>query len=248
MQLIFLFDPSQDRDRVSNAWLIDLHRLKPPRKRCVLLDVFAILIQSCGPNAVQFTARQSRFDQVCRVHCAITFASTHQSVHLVDEQQDFTCSNGHLIEYSLEPLFKFTPIFSTSNQRPHIKRQQSFVAQAFRHVTIDNSERHAFCNRRFTHAGFPYQNRVVLGAPRQHLHGAPYLFVTTNDGVNLALSCPLCEILRVFLQRLIAVFGTCAVSGLPLANIVYRLIELLCRHRPCIQSILCLGLHHAKRH
>jgi hypothetical protein len=68
-------------------------------------------------------------------------------------------------------------------------------------------------NRRHADAGFTDQHRVVLGAPGQDLHRAPDLFVAPDDRVDLALLGRLGQVARVFLQRVIALFGAGAVGG-----------------------------------
>ena len=86
VQLVFLLDPTQDRDGIGDAWLFDLDRLKAPSKGGIFFDIFAILIQRGRSDAVQFAAGQSRFDQIGRVHRTIAFARADKRVHLIDEQ------------------------------------------------------------------------------------------------------------------------------------------------------------------
>ena len=68
VDLVFFFQPPQDRDRVLHIRLADEYRLETPRQRRVLLDMLAVFVERRRPDAVQFTARQRRLEHVGRVH------------------------------------------------------------------------------------------------------------------------------------------------------------------------------------
>jgi hypothetical protein len=53
---------------------------------------------------------------------------------------------------------------------------------------LDDPLGQAFHNGGFSHARFANQHRIIFGAPRKHLHYAPYLFVAPYDRVQLAFS------------------------------------------------------------
>ena len=88
MDLVFLLDAAQDRDRVLDRRLADEDGLEAPRQRRVLLDMFAVFVERGGADAMQFAARQRRLQQVGGVHRAVRLAGADQRVHLVDEQDD----------------------------------------------------------------------------------------------------------------------------------------------------------------
>jgi hypothetical protein len=79
-------------------------------------------------------------------------------------------------------------ILRAGNQRAHVERHQLLVAQAFRHVAVDDAQGKAFGDGRLADAGLTDQNRVVLGAPRQHLDRAADFFVAADHRVELALA------------------------------------------------------------
>ena len=60
-------------------------RLEPARQERRPFRRACVFIQSRRADAVQFTARQRRFDQVRRIHRAVRFAGPDQRVHFVDE-------------------------------------------------------------------------------------------------------------------------------------------------------------------
>ena len=248
VQLVLFLNAAQDRNGVFDGGFFHHHRLEPPRKRRVLFDIFAVLIQRCRADAVQLAPRQRGFDQVGCIHCAFGFPGTDQGVHLVDEKDDLARGGGHFRQHRFQPFFEFTTVLRPCNQRAHVQRHQLLVAQAFGHIAIDDAQRKSFGNRRLADAGFTDQHRVVLGAPGQDLHRAPDLFVAPDDRVDLALLGRLGQVARVFLQRIIALFSTGAVGGATLADIVDRGVQLGRRHGTRILRILGLAGHHAQRH
>ena len=66
VQLVFLLEPAQDRDRVLDRRLADEHRLEAPLQRGVLLDILAIFVERGRADAVQLAARQRGLEQVAR--------------------------------------------------------------------------------------------------------------------------------------------------------------------------------------
>ncbi len=248
VEFVFLLDPAQDRDRVLDRRLFHHHGLETPGQSRVLLDIFAILVERRRAHAVQLTTGQRRLDQVGRVHRAVGFPGTHERMHLVDEQDDLARSGLDFLEDRLQTLFEFTAIFRTGDQRAHVEREEPLVAQALRHVPVDDAQREALRDRGLTHAGFTDQNRVVLGPTAQHLHRAPNLVITTDDRVDLALLGSLGQIARVFLERLIALFGRGRIRRAALAQIVDRGVEFLRRYSARIERILGARVHHGQSH
>ena len=163
VQFVLFLDPAQDADRVFDRGFLDHDRLEPTGQRRVFFNILAVFIQRGRTDTVQFPPRQRRFDQVRGIHRTIGFTRAHQRVHLINKQDDFARSGLDLFQNGFQPLLELAPIFRASNQRAHVQRQQFFIAQGFRHITVDNAQGHALGNRGFTHAGFPDQNRVVLG-------------------------------------------------------------------------------------
>src|SRR6267378_8195088 len=82
-----------------------------------------------------------------------------------------------------------------------------FVLERIGHVAVHDALRQSLDNRGLADAGLTDQDRVVLRAPRQHLHHAPYLLVAADDRIELAFARELREIAREALQCLILVFG-----------------------------------------
>ena len=64
MDLVALFEPSQNRDSVFNGRLAHEHGLETPLERFVFLDVLAVFVERGGTNNVQLAPRQCRLQHV----------------------------------------------------------------------------------------------------------------------------------------------------------------------------------------
>ena len=124
VQFIFLFQPAQDRNRIFDRGFTDENGLEPALQCGVFFDMLLIFIERRRADAMQFAARQSRFDEVRRVHRAFAFARADERVHFVDEQDDVTFGLLDLIQHTLQPLFKLAAIFRAGNQGAHVERQE----------------------------------------------------------------------------------------------------------------------------
>ena len=220
VNLITLFEATQDRDGVFFARLFYQYFLETTLKRCVLLDVLAVLVERCGTYTVQLTPRQRRLEHVARVHCALALAGTDHYVQFVDKQDDLPFLFRQLVEQCFKTLFELTTELGTSNQRTNIQRQQAFAFEAVRHFAVDDPLGQTFGNRGFTHARFTDQYRVVFGTTLQDLNGAANFIVTTNDRVELAFFGALGQVDGVFIQRLTRLFDVRVVDRFATAQVV----------------------------
>ena len=73
----------------------------------------------------------------------------------------------------------------------------------FGHILIDDSPGKAFDDGRLADAGLADEDRIVLGAARQHLNDAADLFVAADHGIELAAARQLSQIAAVLFQRLV---------------------------------------------
>ena len=242
MLLVFVLQAAQDRDRILDRGLADIDRLEAPRQRGVLLDMLLVFVERGRADAVQFAARQRRLQEVGRVHRAVRLAGADQRVHLVDEQDDAAFGGGHLLQHGLQPLLEFAAIFRAGDQRAEIEREQLLVLQALRHVAVDDAQRKPLDDRGLADAGFADQHGIVLGAPGQHLDGAPDLLVAADHRIELAVARRLGQVAGIFLQRVIGVLGGRGVRGAALAQGFDRRIEILRRDAALAQDAAGLAV------
>ena len=230
VQFVFLLDAAQDRDRVLDRRLADIDRLEAAFERGVLFDVLAVFVEGRGADAMQFAARQGRLQHVGGVHRAFRFAGPDEGVQFVDEQDDALGARGDFLQYRLEALLEFAAIFAAGQEGAEIERQQFLVFEALRHIAIDDALRQALDDRGLADPRLADQDRIVLGAARQHLDRAADLLVAADDRVELALSRGFGQVAGVFLERVVALLGRGAVGLAALAHLFDRPVEALRVH------------------
>ena len=92
--------------------------------------------------------------------------------------------------------------------------------QRFGHVAVDDPLGEAFDDRRLADAGLADDDRVVLRAPREHLHDAADFLVPADHRIDRAAARRLGQVARILLERVVARFGRRAVRRPPLAQVV----------------------------
>ena len=230
VQLVLLLDPAENADRVLDRRLADEHRLEAPRQGGVLLDMLAVFVERGRADAVQRTARQLRLDQVGGVHRPVRLARSHQRVHLVDEQDDVALCLLDLLEDGLQTLLELAAVFGTRDHGAEVEGEQLLALQRLGHVTVDDAQSEALDDRGLADAGLADQHRVVLGAARQHLHGAPDFLVAADHRVEFPRPRDLGDVAGVFFQRVEIGFGVGGGHLAALAQIGDRPVERLCAH------------------
>ena len=84
-------------------------------------------------------------------------------MQLIDEEDDAALALADFFEHGLEPFLKFAAVLGAGDQRAHVKRENGFVFQAFRHVAAHNALRQALGDGRLADARLADEHRVVLG-------------------------------------------------------------------------------------
>ena len=180
--------------------------LEPPLERRVLLDVLPVLVERRRADRVQLAAREHRLQHVRRVHRAFGRAGADDGVQLVDEEDDLALRVGDLLEHRLQPLLELAAVLRAGDERAHVERDDPLVLQALGHVAADDAAGQAFDDGGLADAGLADEDRVVLGAAREHLDDAADLLVAADDRIELALARELGEIAAVALERLVGAF------------------------------------------
>ena len=203
VHLVALLEPAQDADRVLDARLADEDLLEAALERRVLLDVLAELVERGRADHAQLAAGEHRLDHVAGVHRGVAGgARADDGVQLVDEGDDLPLGVGDLLEHGLEPLLELTAVLGAGDHGAEVQRHQALALQALRDVAGHHALGEALDDRRLADAGLADQDRVVLGAPGQHLDDAADLGVAADDRVDLAVAGALGEVDGVLLQRL----------------------------------------------
>ena len=165
VELVFLLDPAQDRDRILDARLGDEHGLEPARQRRVLFDAGAILVQRRRADAVQIAARERRLEQVRGVDRALGGTSADQGVHLVDEQNDLTLRGRDFAQHRFQAFLEIATELGSRHQGAEVENHELFVLEGLGHVAVDDPLGEALDDRGLADAGLADKDGVVLGPP-----------------------------------------------------------------------------------
>src|SRR5207253_435199 len=76
-------------------------------------------------DGAQLTSRQSRFEHVGSVHCALCGARADQGVELVDEQDDLPLGFCNLFQDRFQAVFKFTAIFRSRHEGGQVQSHKA---------------------------------------------------------------------------------------------------------------------------
>ena len=207
MDLVALLQPAQDRDRVLDGRLVDLHRLKAPLERRVLLDVLAVLVERRRADRPQLAAGEHRLEQVGGVDGALRGARADDRVQLVEEQHDLPAGVLDLLQHGLQALLELAAVLRAGQQRADVQRDDAAVAQRLGDVAGDDALGEALDDRRLADAGLADEHGVVLRAPAEHLDDAADLVVAADDRVELAVVGLGGEVAAVALERLDGLLG-----------------------------------------
>src|SRR6266851_1309395 len=187
MSLIAATQALEDLDGVRDRRLGQLDRLEPARKRRVLLQVLAVLIQRGRADGLQLAAGQHRLQDRRGVDRALRGTGAHQRMHLVDEQDD-VAAGPDLLQDLLQPLLEVTAVTRPGHQGTEVQRVKLLVLQGLRHLALDDLLGQPLDHGRLAHPGLAHKHRVVLGAPGKHLHHPLDLLLPADHRIELALT------------------------------------------------------------
>ena len=207
MDLVTLRESAENRDRVLDGRLPDEHGLEATLERGVLLDALPILADRGRADCAQIPAGERRLQHVAGVHRALGGARAHERVQLVDEENDLSVGLLDFLQDGLEALLELAAKLRAGDHRAEVERDDALVLQRLGHVAGGDAAGEALDDGRLADAGVADEDRVVLRAPRQHLHHAADLLVAADDRIELALSGELGEVLRVALEGLVLLLG-----------------------------------------
>ena len=230
VHLVALLEAAQDRDRVLDARLADVHRLEAPLERRVLLDVLAVLVQRRRADRAQLAARQRRLEHVRGVDRPLGPAGADDRVQLVDEEDDLAVALGDLLEHGLEPVLELAAVLGAGDQRADVEGDQPLVLQRLGDVAVDDAPRQPLDDRGLADARLADEHGVVLRAPREHLHHAADLLVPADHRVELAAARLLGQVAPEAQQRLVLLLRVLVGDALGAAHRLHRLEDRLARH------------------
>ena len=205
--LIGRLQPLQDFHRVSRRRFGHVDLLEAARQGPVLLEMVAKLLVGGGAYAAQRAGLQRRFQQIGGIHgTAGGGAGADHRVDFVDEH-DGAVLGLDLFDHRLQPFLEIAPVAGAGQQRPHIQRVDGAPGQHLRHRAFHDAPRQAFDDGGFADAGIADIERIVLGAPAQHLDGALDLPLAPDQRIDGAPARLVVQIGAIGLERLGPLLG-----------------------------------------
>ena len=227
MHLVALLEPAQDRDRVLDTRLADVHRLEAALERRVLLDVLAVLVERGRADRAELAAREHRLEHVAGVHRALGGAGADDRMQLVDEHDDLALGVGDLLQHRLQPVLEFTSVLRAGDHCRQVECDHASVLQSLGHVAGDDPLREPLGDRGLADARLADQDGVVLRPAREDLDHAADLIIAPDHRVELALRRRVGQIAAVALERLKLVLGVLVGHAVRAADLLQSLDQLV---------------------
>ena len=117
VSLIALLQTSKNRHGVFDARFTHKNLLESALESGIFFDVFAIFVEGCRADEAELAARQHGLEHVGSRDRSFATTSTHQSVQLIHEGDDFALSVVDFFEHGFEPFFKLSAVLCPGNDR-----------------------------------------------------------------------------------------------------------------------------------
>ena len=193
--MLFVFGSKsfENKNGLFNRRRFDFHALKTAFQRGVFLDVFAVLVERGGADALHFTSAERGLDDVRGIHGAFSRAGADDGVQFVYEQNDIF-RPANFVHHRFDALFELAAVLCAGDHQRKVQSNHPLVAQELRNVAFGDFLSEAFNNRRLTNSGFPQQNGIILSASAENLNNTLDLVLAANDRVHLAFASDLGEV------------------------------------------------------
>ena len=226
MNLIALLETAEDCDRVLNRGLLDPDWLKAAFEGCILFHIIPILCGRGSSDCSQFTASQLRLEEIGSINRSLTCTSPHDSVKLIDKEDNLTVCRGDLLEKCLQTVLKLPPILCSRNHSSDIHGYNSLVLHRIRNVATHDSPGKALYDRRLTSPWFTNQNRIIFCPAGKDLHYSADLPISSDYRVNLSFPRKNTKISPILLECLVFPLGILIGDLLTPADLFQRILQI----------------------
>src|SRR5580704_2320693 len=158
MSFVFRTKSLQNLDRFVNRGSFHFDRLKTSFQSGVLLNILSVLVQRGGPNTLELTSAQRRFDDIGSIHGAFGGTSSDDGMKLVDKE-DHVLRTPDLVHDGFDAFLELTAVLGSSDHQSQIERDDALISQQLRHIPSGNLLRQPFYNGRFSDSSFTEQHR-----------------------------------------------------------------------------------------
>ena len=135
-------------------------------------------------------------------------------MQLINKQNDPAIAVLHFFEDCFQTFLKLAAIFRSRYKSTHIKRKNRLLLQPFRHIAADNPLCQAFYNCSLSDTRLTDEHRVILSFAGKNADHIADLLISSDDRIELLVSCSFHQILSIFIQSIIGSFRI--VAGHPL--------------------------------
>ena len=207
--LVAVAQALEDLDGVGKRRLLDLYRLEAAFERSILLEVFAVLVESGGTDGLELTTGEHGLQDRSGVDRSFGRPGTDEGVQLVDEQDD-VAPGADLLQNLLEALLEVTSVPGTRDEGPEVEGVELLALDGLRHVTCDDLLGETLDDGGLADARLTDEDRIVLRAARQDLHHPLDLPLPADHRVELSLARKLREVAPELIEHRRAARGLLA--------------------------------------
>ena len=152
----------------------------------IFFDELAVFVQRSGADHLEFAAGERGLEDVGRVHGALGAAGADEAMQLIHEQNHIFDA-ADFIHDRLDAFLELAAVFCAGHHQRQIQRDDALAEKQFRNFAVHDGLGQSFGNRRFAHAGFAQQCRIIFGAPAQDAHDALDFIGAADHRVQRAL-------------------------------------------------------------
>ena len=148
-------------------------------------------------------------------------------MQLVDEGDDLPLGFLDLAQDRLQALLEIAPVLGPGHHRGEVEGDQAAPLQGVGDIALHQTHGEPLYDGGLADPGFADQDRVVLGAARQHLDDAADLLVAPDHGVELAGAGTLGQVYGVLVESRFAALGFCGGDAFATPGLLKRLGQFL---------------------
>ena len=198
--LVLRYDALQDRIALLFTRFIDRHRLETTFERCILFDVPPVLIEGRRTDDLELTTGQGRLQDIRRIECTLSTASTDDGMQLIDKEQNLSVLHG-FGDDALDALLKLTAVLRARDHAGDIERHDTLLQDGIRDITGDDTLRQSLNHGGLADTRLTDQTWIVFRASGQDLDDTHDLPLPTDHRVEPSFRCHRREIPRILIQR-----------------------------------------------
>ena len=178
-------DAAQHRARNLFGRLLHLHHLEPSRQCRVLLKILLVLRPRGRGDGAQLTARQRRLQKIGRIALSRLPPRADHGVRFIDEEDDLSSRRLHLVDQSLQPVFKLAFNSRARLQEGQVETVDLNPLQGRRHIAADQAIGKPLHHGRLSNARLTGENRIVLPPPHQDVDHLPHFNIAAQNRIDL---------------------------------------------------------------